>query len=261
MSGLIYERGDPARPVGHAFLYFGGRGEEQVLATYVIVPPIALDLAKYMPPMFANQLGAGALAPQAAFLPIPPIPEPIAIAQILGLAELRSDDILLGGPDTGSGDPSALLNQVIEISDAYAQSYRESITQQPPDRAGAEERATPEDDSPQVRALMYATVSERERLETLTRQLGSLRYGLEVRDAPLVEATLAEMRAIASSLPGKYRALELIRVAPLSDSASARLTELYLERAFKLSSEEYESLAIIDEEIASLWTPDDPGRP
>ncbi|MBI2316656.1 MAG: hypothetical protein HYU75_06490 [Betaproteobacteria bacterium] len=259
MSGLIYERGDPAQPVGHAFLYFGARGDEQVLATYVVVPPIAIDLAKYMPPMFAAQLGAGVLAPQAPFLPIPPVPEPIGISQILGLAELRSDDILVGGPHAGAENAPALLNQVVEIADTYAQAYRDSITREPVAPRQAE-TVTSEEESPQVRALMYATVSEHERLETFARQLGSLRYGLEVRDAPLVEATLAEMRAIASSLPGKYRALELIRVAPLSDAASVRLTELYLERAFKLSSEEYEELAKIDAEIESLWTPEDPGR-
>ena len=74
MSGLIYERGDPAQPVGHAFLYFGRRGDEQVLATYIVVPPITMDLAKYMPPIFVSSLGGAAIAPQASFLPIPPVP-------------------------------------------------------------------------------------------------------------------------------------------------------------------------------------------
>lgn len=246
MSGLVYERGDPVQPVGHAFVYFGARGDQQVLATYVVIPPINLDLAKYMPPMLASTLGSAMMAPQASFLPIPPVPEPIELGQILGLADLRDDDILMGGVQHPT-DPTSLLSQVVEIGEAYATSYRESISREP-----VRETEESADESPQVRALLYATVSERERLDTLSRELGSLRYGLEVGDNTLVETTLEEMRAIATSLPGKYRAAELMEVAPKTDTESIRLTQLYLERGYKLCVEDYEGLPSIDAEIALL---------
>ena len=53
---LTFERGDPSRPCGHALLYFTTGSPERVLATYLVIPPIALNLAKYMPPMFAANL-------------------------------------------------------------------------------------------------------------------------------------------------------------------------------------------------------------
>lgn len=251
MTGLIYERGDPAQPVGHAFLYFGHRGDQQVLATYVVIPPILIDLAKYMPPMFASSMDMSALAPQASFLPIPPVPEPIELGQILGMAELRGDDILVAGPPSPGADPTTLLTQVVEIAEAYSQSYRSNIRPNVPTPA-EEERQAAEPDSPHVRALMYATLSEGERLEALARELGRIRYGVEVGDADTTENALAEMRAIANSLPAKFKTHELIEIADRSDAASVRLTQLYLDRGFRLCTEEYEALPAIEAEIALL---------
>lgn len=247
MSGLVYERGDPVQPVGHAFVYFGARGDQQVLATYIVVPPITIDLVKYMPPMLASTLGSAMMTPQASFLPVPPVPEPMDLGKILGLAEIRNDDILAGGFERSQSDPAALLSKVVEIGEAYAKGYQDSISREPPAEA-----ETPADESPQVRALLYATVSERERLDTLTRELGSLRYGLEVGDKELVESTLEEMRAIATSLPGKYRAGELMEVASKTDAESVRLAQLYLERGYKICVEDYEGLSNLDAEIALL---------
>ena len=252
MSGLIYERGDPAQPVGHAFLYFGHRGDQQVVATYIVIPPIAMDLAKYMPPMFSSMFGSSpALVPQANFLPIPPVPEPVELPQILGMAELRGDDILVAGPPAPGTEPTALLTEVVEIAEAYASSYQASIRSGRPESEIEAETAL-EGDSPHVRAMMYATVSERDRLESLARELGTIRYGLEVGDTQIVSTSLAEMRVIAASLPGKFKANELVEVAARADAASVRLTQLYLERGYRLCREAYEELPPIEAEIALL---------
>ena len=166
------------------------------------------------------------------------------------MAELRSDDILVAVPAAAGSEPSALLEQVIEVAEAYAQSYQLSIRPQ----TSPTPKPVPiaEADSPPVRAMMYATVSERERLEALARELGSIRYGVEVGDNSLVDTALAEMRVIAASLPGKFRVHELIEVAARADSHSVRLTQLYLERGYRLCSEAYEELPKIEAEIALL---------
>jgi hypothetical protein len=252
MSGLIYERGDPAQPVGHAFLYFGHRGDQEVVATYIVIPPITMDIAKYMPPMFASTFGANsALVPQANFLPIPPVPESMELPRLLGMAELRGDDILVAGPRAPEADPSTLLTEVVEIAEAYANAYQASLRSAAP-AVSAEAVSREEADSPHVRAMMYATVSERDRLESLARELGTIRYGMEVGDSRTVETSLGEMRVIAASLPGKFKAQELVEVAARSDSASVRLTQLYLERGYRLCREAYEELPPIEAEIALL---------
>src|SRR5919199_1285388 len=68
-----YEIGDPERPKGHALLYFRlSGGANEVVATYVVVLPIAINPAKYIPPAFAARIPQPASEVAAA---LPPIPE------------------------------------------------------------------------------------------------------------------------------------------------------------------------------------------
>ena len=53
---LVYEQGDTTAPRGHAVLYFQQAGSASLLATYVVVLPIPIDLLKYMPPFLAPHL-------------------------------------------------------------------------------------------------------------------------------------------------------------------------------------------------------------
>ncbi|MEE9198239.1 MAG: hypothetical protein V3U26_00420, partial [Dehalococcoidia bacterium] len=54
---LEFEKGDEDNPKGHALVYFRAYDDEsKVFATYLIVPPINIELAKYMPPMFASKV-------------------------------------------------------------------------------------------------------------------------------------------------------------------------------------------------------------
>ena len=49
---VSFERGDPRKPKGHALAYFRSRSEpDKVYATYIIVLPISVDFAKYVPPL------------------------------------------------------------------------------------------------------------------------------------------------------------------------------------------------------------------
>ena len=54
-----FELGDPEHPRGHALVYFrvSGGGDE-LLATYIVVLPIAINPAKYIPPAFAARMPA-----------------------------------------------------------------------------------------------------------------------------------------------------------------------------------------------------------
>ena len=54
-SGTMrFELGDPDLPRGHALLYFRDPQEPlRVWATYLVVPPIAMDIGKYIPPLLA----------------------------------------------------------------------------------------------------------------------------------------------------------------------------------------------------------------
>src|SRR5436190_390447 len=126
MADFTYERGDPLRPVGHALLYFTTGSPDEVQATYIVVPPIMIDFAKYVPPLLASSLGSAGLLAQTSFLPVPPAPEPLDLAELRRMATRRGDDVIVGG-SAGAWDAASLMGRVAELGDAYAR----------PDRAGA----------------------------------------------------------------------------------------------------------------------------
>src|SRR5215213_7268309 len=94
-----FELGDPEHPRGHALVYFrvSGGGDE-LLATYVVVLPIAINPAKYIPPASAGDLAA-----------------------LRRLAEHRGDDLLDGG--VVESDPERLMVATHEASRDYAARY------------------------------------------------------------------------------------------------------------------------------------------
>ncbi|HZT07150.1 MAG TPA: hypothetical protein VFC51_08980 [Chloroflexota bacterium] len=246
MVTLTFERGDPERPVGHTFLYFESGAE--IIATYLVVSPVPFDFARYVPPLLASSLGSAGLVGQASFFPIPPVPERYDLAELRRLAELRGDDVLV---DQGavSAEPATLISRVAEIGEAYAKAYEAGLSRAPePVRA---ERRTPSDQYEGM-ALLYSVLSERERIEEIARRLGTVRYAVDGGDAAQVDATCAEMRAIAAYLPPKYRAKELIEAARRPGATGARLAQLYVERGYKISGADEEGIPALEAEIESL---------
>lgn len=247
MPSLIYERGEPDYPVGHAFVYFTS-GLDEVLASYVVIPPVAIDFSKYVPPLVASGLGASGMLVQPPFLPIPPAPEPIVRAELGRLADLRGDDVIAGGAGSAL-DLASLMARVAEIGQAYADAYAAGLARVPKPAPAAEPGG---EGSLEGLALLYSTLPERERVDELAQRIGKLRYALEVNDQALREATREEMRAIAAYLPQGYQARELIEAASRPDPAGARLAELYIQRGYKLAGDDQAGVESIDQEIASL---------
>jgi hypothetical protein len=250
MATLSFMRGDPDRPVGHAFLVFRVPGAtDEVAATYLIVPPIAIDFAKYVPPLIASSLGAGGLIAQTSFLPVPPAPERISMEEVRALAEARGDDVVDAGV-SGGLDPASLMAHVADLGDSYARAYQEGRSRAPrpePDRRG--------EDSLQGMAVLYSVLSEHERIEELARRVGTLRYAVEGGDRALAESVGAEMRAIGAYLPEQYRFEELMAAASSPDSAATKLVQLYIERGYKLAGHDDEGMASLEAEIALLRQP------
>ncbi len=244
MALLHFERGDPNTPVGHAFLYFVPRGADHILATYIVVPPVAIDLAKYVPPLIASSLAASGLLAQTTFFPVPPAPEELPLAELRRLAELRGDDVLIGG-EARIVELTELITRVAEIGNAYAQAYQDGLAHAAVETTGA----TP---PVEVDALLYSLLSEGERVQELARRIGTLRYAVESGNAALAAETRAEMQAISAYLPEVYRASELIEAATSMGPVGARLAQLYVERAYHVVSNEREAIAAIDAEIDSL---------
>ncbi|HEX2988722.1 MAG TPA: hypothetical protein VHS06_11200 [Chloroflexota bacterium] len=247
---LTFERGDSQRPKGHALLYFRSWTDRStVFATYLIVPPIAVELTKYIPPMFAGQfqqmgLGAGGIS----VFPYPPIPERVESHALLQrLAGARDDDLVDGG-SVDASSPERLLQAASEAAAQYFQqfsSYMESVPTETAPEALPEEGSSSVD----VNEILYGLMSERDRLAELAKLSGQLRYAVSSNDPSLLEETVAEVHRLAKFLPEKYRVEQVVKAAQRTGGQGDRLTQLYLDRAYKLIDEDYQAVKRIEDEI------------
>jgi hypothetical protein len=241
-----FERGDPDRPKGHALLYFrNASNQDEILATYVVVLPIAINPAKYVPPAFAARMQQQVASVAATALP--PIPEAVeGLAFVRRLAEYRDDDVLDGG--VIDPDPERLMLVTHETSQDYAGRYQEAVGSLPEAAPGGQrETAAPDEDT-----LRWMFMSEKERIGELAKLTGQLRYSVDGGDEHLTRSTLEQIDKLRQQLPEKYRIPDFVAAAQRPGDIGRRLAELYIERCYKLSNEEYETLAVIDREIDDI---------
>ena len=245
---LTFELGDSAAPRGHALVYFHG-SDERVLATYVVVPPIAIELGKFLPAMFAAQMPALAMGQNTA-IPLPPLLEPVdSHGELERLAELRGDDLVYGGRLLAGG-PEQLLFTAAQAAESYGERYAAYVASAP--RVAGPRPALPELDPEEV---LLELMSDRDRLSELARRAGQLRYAVEGSDHAGTAEAVQAMQRIGRYLAAKYRVEELIVAARLPGPRGQRLADLYIQRAYKLVAEEFDALPALEAAIAAEVEP------
>jgi hypothetical protein len=208
-----------------------------------------MDFAKYLPPMLAS------LAPMASMggsnaVPMPPVPERMdSVAAVRRLAMARGDDLL----DAGTVDVAALDRMMLataEVAQRYHDAYVSHLRTIP-------EPATPLQVISQVDedVAIYRALSEGELLSELSKLVGKLRYAAVSSDPFLSEEAKHQIHAIGSLLPPKYRIDELLAAAQDHGERADRLTELRMDRCYKLFREEYEALPALEAQIRELRAP------
>ncbi len=241
---LEFERGDPYNPKGHALVFFRSYTDEsKVYATYLIVPPINIELAKYMPPMFASKVSLTDVE-NVSSIPLPPVPEEVeSLDYLKALAEARNDDLIYGGIIDASEVEKMLYN-----TSETAQSYLQLYNSRPPLPEPTPEIESAED----AGEVFYSLMSDRDKLGELAKLTGSLRYSIEGNDDVRTEEISAEMNALSKYLDDKYKVRELIEAARTPGLTASKLSQLYTERCYKLCDEDYRGVAEIEGEINRL---------
>jgi hypothetical protein len=241
-----FERGDPAAPRGHALVYFTeADAPDRVWASYLVVAPVVMDLAKLVPPMFATQLPTMPSGGIQA-LPLPPFPEQVeSKAWLERVADARADDLL----DGGRIDPRDLQQAMVTLMDLAGEYGRlwSTFAENLPEIAKSEASSPA---LPDVDEILLDVMTDAERVSRLARLLGTLRYAVEGSDRSLAEETVLEMERVGRRLGPAYRVTELITAARQPGPDGSRLAELYLERCYKVVAEAYAELEQLDQEIA-----------
>lgn len=257
--GIQFLRGSAQSPKGHAiFIARSSSNPRVVFATYCVVPPIPMSLAKYLPPLFAAQIPAEDLqdATNVAGMPIPPmLEEGFSLEHLEMLAARRDDDLCDIGP-VSSRDEVARMQMATLSSQEYAQLYASYISSS--ERQGYTPPAVthlPEAqplDELDAEDLLIQTMSDRQKLAEIGKLVGTARYALDGHDTHLLQDTRRRMQRIAANLAEKYRGQEIVAAAIDPRQQSARLAELYISRAYKLLDEEYADIPDIERAIREL---------
>ena len=249
---LDFERGSADSPCGHALVYFSNPTDGATLATYIVVLPISLQLAKYIPPMLAAQLPMLDLGSTGA-VPIPPVPEPVESRDYLErLADLRRDD-LIGAGTLNPGDVGRAMTLVAETAQQYAQLYETGLKRLP-------SRSNDTDDAGPVSEIsandaIHGLMSEQQKLGELAKLAGQLRYAVDGSDQRQISDVTRQMSRLGEFLPSTYQVQDFIAAATRPGDAGRELAALYLDRCYKLAAEDYGALAGVDREIQRLRDP------
>ena len=251
---VVFDRGSKERPRGHALLYFRSASDpEEVWVTYLVILPISVDVSKYVPPFLMNQVGEIGPKDLSAFA-FPPAPERLgSYGDLEEMAAKRDDDILYAGTANPT-DVTAAMMSINEIVQQYAELYSQLV--------GVPTEAQ-EPDEPSsglgVSEVLYALMSETDRLGELTKLVGRLRFAVEGSDASLINEAEDDINVLAGHLPDNHSVPQLIQSVKSNDTRGAELADLYLQRCFHLVKEEYGELGQIEEKIRELereGTPD-----
>ena len=243
---ISFERGEPKKPKGHALAYFRTRMEpDKVYATYIIVLPISVDFAKYVPPFLASHLGNVPLSDLSAFS-LPPVPEEVGSYQeIQSLAEMRDDDLLFAGT-MHSFDLPEMMQAASDVVHEYAQLWSECVKPTVADDGDSEEGAT------RVNEVLYSLMSRQDKLAELSNLMSKVRFALEGNDQQMCQEMEEEINLLSKYLPENFYIASLLRAGLDSSSRGAQLAQLYMERCYKLSNGDDTGALELEEKIETL---------
>ncbi|MBI4305456.1 MAG: hypothetical protein HY678_03965 [Chloroflexi bacterium] len=243
---LTFERGDPDRPRGHAIVYVRDAADPNVVsATYLVILPVSMDIAKYVPPFLAQQVPKLGEQGLTAFA-FPPAPERVdSHDQIVKLAEYRGDDLIFAGSRPLT-DPGLLLAVIGEVVSEYSARY-ERLS-----KPAAAEQIEPGRGVVEVSDVLYGLMSEADKLNELTKLVGRLRYAREGSDTATADESEAHIKVIGSHLPENRQVDRILAAATSSSRDASKLAQLYLERAYCLYREDYMRVKALEAEIAQL---------
>ena len=103
--------------------------------------------------------------------------------------------------------------------------------------------------------ILLDVMTTSEKVGRLARALGTLRYAVEGGDAALEAGDIERHGAHRPAGGGQFRVAELLAAARERGERGRALSELYVERCYKLVAGDYEQVADLDRRIAELKPP------
>jgi len=104
--------------------------------------------------------------------------------------------------------------------------------------------------------VLYGFMGEPDKLNELSKLVGKLRFASEgwegFYDRYMIEEVESEILSLSMYLPDKYKIQAVMQSAKLWSDSGSVLTQLYLERCYKLYEQDYIELQNIEDKIEWL---------
>jgi hypothetical protein len=240
---LTFDKGSAQEPKGHAIVYF--HSGEKVLALYVVVLPIVMNITKYIPPLLAPQFSS--MGPQEmSAVALPPVPEEVENHEHLAhLADARNDDLAFGGNLSATVEATGLIEAANGVVQEYAQLCKDYTARMP---AAVQEA----DGGVGVNEVLYSLMGERDKLAEMSKLISKLRFAVEGGDTGTTKEAKEEIHILGKYLPEMYLIPRLLKAALTPKPVGGQLAQLYLERCYRLSNNDPEGARKLEERIRSL---------
>ncbi len=252
---LTFEIGSRSAPKGHAFVYMSSNAGGEVWASYIVILPITVDMAKYLPPFLMGQLGDTHAQDMSAF-GFPPAPEMLDDKEaMMALAEARGDDVLFGG-SVNTGDIAAMMMVVADAVRQYSELYNDStgsIEAGDPDTAALTES---EDAGFGVSEVMYGLMSDGDRLNELTTLVGKLRFAVDNGDETLIRDAELDIALLSQHFGFDHKTDRIVKHVKRSSEDGRSLSMLYLQRCYHIVQEDYLMLGEVERQIEDIEAQD-----
>ena len=248
---ITFERGSEDSPKGHAFVYFRSSTDpSDVWASYIVMLPITVDVAKYAPPFLMSLIPDGGMKDMSSFA-FPPAPEQMrSIEQIQQLAEMRDDDVLFAGTFNTSDLPSMML-AAGDAVEKYTELYN-AATERAGLAEGAPDAETLEEGSVGINEVMYGLMSDSDKLAELTTLVGKLRFAVDSSENALIKEAEADIASLSRHMDFDHKVERIVEGVKEGSENARRLTMLYVQRCYCIVQEDYLMLGNVEEQIAAI---------
>ena len=106
--------------------------------------------------------------------------------------------------------------------------------------------------SSRVNDVLYELMSTQDKLTELTKLIGMLKFAIDGNDNFQIKEIQDEITMLARRLPESYHINELVEIIKDPTMHNTGLAELYMERCYKLSTEDYLLVEEIENKIRNI---------
>jgi len=237
MSDINFRLGSSKEPKGHAVIYFVE--EENIFVSYVVDFPITVDMSKYIPEMFADQIPDQDMDK----IIIPPVPEKYegSMESLENLCNLRGDDLVDGGT-INIKDSTLAMSKLSKLGKDYSDICKDFY-----DNVSLKKIFNNSADSSKND---FSNLTESELLAEITKIVGNIKFLKDNNES--INSEIENIDNISSLLPENRKIKEILRYLDLEKKNSEAIISAYISRAYSMFKEDYIKVKELENEILEL---------